>query len=109
MIDKNLLTFFNQLRGTIGYYNFYSNAIKLIFIKYLLTFSDQLDIKDIKSYKAISEFYGSLDFDSIVHIVESLKEYRVPEDEATRLDAIIKAVDNYDYELIPGILAGEVG
>ena len=62
-----------------------------------------------EAYKAISEFYGSLDFDSIVHIVESLKEYRVPEDEATRLDAIIKAVDNYDYELIPGILAGEVG
>ena len=61
MIDKNLLTFFNQLRGTIGYYNFYSNAIKLIFIKYLLTFSDQLDIKDIKSYKAISEFKRKYD------------------------------------------------
>jgi signal transduction histidine kinase/DNA-binding response OmpR family regulator len=62
-----------------------------------------------EAYTAISEFYSSLDFDSIVNIVESLKGYRFPEDEATRLDAIIKAVDNYDYELIPGIIAGEVG
>jgi HPt (histidine-containing phosphotransfer) domain-containing protein len=62
-----------------------------------------------EAYTAISEFYTSLDFDSIVHIVESLKGYRFPEDEATRLDALIKAVDNYDYELIPGIIAGEVG
>ena len=62
-----------------------------------------------EAYTAISEFYSSLDFDSIVNIVESLKGYRFPEDEATRLDAIIKAVDNYDYELIPRIIAGEVG
>jgi HPt (histidine-containing phosphotransfer) domain-containing protein len=62
-----------------------------------------------EAYNAISEFYASLDFDSVVHIVESLKGYRIPEDEATRVDAIIKAVDNYDYEMLPGIIAGEVG
>ena len=48
-------------------------------------------------------------FDSVVHVVESLQRYRIPEDEATRVDAIIKAVDNYDYEMIPGIISGEVG
>ena len=61
MIDKNTQVFFEQLRGIIGYYSFYSRAIKLLFIKYLLTFSDQLDIKEIQSYKTISEFKRKYD------------------------------------------------
>ena len=61
MIDKNTQVFFEQLRGIIGYYSFYSRAIKLLFIKYLLTFSDQLDIKEVQSYKAISEFKRKYD------------------------------------------------
>ena len=62
-----------------------------------------------EAYKAISEFYSTLDFDSISHIVESLQRYRIPDDEVTKVDAIIKAVDNYDYEMIPGIISGEAG
>jgi signal transduction histidine kinase/CheY-like chemotaxis protein/HPt (histidine-containing phosphotransfer) domain-containing protein len=62
-----------------------------------------------EAYKTLSEFCASFDFDSVVHVVESLARYRIPEDEATRVDAIIKAVDNFDYEMIPGIIAGEVG
>ncbi|MEE5991175.1 MAG: response regulator, partial [Lachnospiraceae bacterium] len=61
-----------------------------------------------EAYKTLSEFCESFDFDSVVHVAESLKGYRIPEDEATRVDAIIKAVDNFDYELIPGIVNGEV-
>ena len=61
-----------------------------------------------EAYKTLSEFCESFDFDSVVHVAESLKGYRIPEDEATRVDAIIKAVDNFDYELIPGIINGEV-
>ena len=61
-----------------------------------------------EAFRALSEFCASFDFDSVVHIAESLEKYRIPEDEATRVDAIIKAVDNFDYELIPGIIDGEV-
>ncbi len=59
-----------------------------------------------EAYTALSEFCESFDYDSVVHIVESLGAYRFPEEEATRFDAIKKAVDNFDYDLIPGILSG---
>ena len=65
--------------------------------------ADKLD----ESYKAISEFYESFDFDSVVDVAESLKEYRIPESEAKKVNAIIKAVDNYDYEMIPKIIGVE--
>ncbi len=66
--------------------------------------------KDMEeAYTALSEFCESMDFDSVVNIVESLNGYRFPEDEATRFDAIRKAVDNFDYDLIPGILSGGAG
>jgi CheY-like chemotaxis protein/HPt (histidine-containing phosphotransfer) domain-containing protein len=67
--------------------------------------AEQLD----EAYKTLSEFCASFDFDSVVHVVQSLERYRIPEDEATRVDAIIKAVDNFDYEMIPGIISGEMG
>ncbi len=62
-----------------------------------------------EAYRTLSEFCESFDFDSVVHVVQSLERYRIPEDEATRVDAIIKAVDNFDYEMIPGIIKGEIG
>ena len=62
-----------------------------------------------EAYRTLSEFCASFDFDSVVHVAQSLEGYRIPEDEATRVDAIIKAVDNFDYEMIPGIIKGEVG
>jgi signal transduction histidine kinase/CheY-like chemotaxis protein/HPt (histidine-containing phosphotransfer) domain-containing protein len=62
-----------------------------------------------EAYRTLSEFCASFDFDSVVHVAQTLEGYRIPEDEATRVDAIIKAVDNFDYEMIPGIIKGEVG
>jgi len=67
--------------------------------------ADELD----EAYRTLSEFCASYDFDSVVHVVQSLERYKIPEDEATRVDAIIKAVDNFDYEMIPGIIKGEMG
>ena len=43
----------------------------------------------------------------MVDVAESLKEYRIPESEAKKVNAIIKAVDNYDYEMIPKIIGVE--
>ena len=57
-----------------------------------------------EAYTALSEFCASYDFDSVAHVVESLSAYRIPEDEVTRYELLVKAVDNYDYDLIPGIL-----
>ena len=60
-----------------------------------------------EAFDALSEFCAAFDFDSVVHVVESLDQYRIPEEEATRYDLIKKAVDNFDYDLIPGIITGE--
>ena len=57
-----------------------------------------------EAYNTLSQFCASYDFDSVAHAVESLSAYRMPEDEVTRYELLVKAVDNYDYELIPGIL-----
>jgi HPt (histidine-containing phosphotransfer) domain-containing protein len=57
-----------------------------------------------EAYTALSEFCASFDYDSVAHVVESLSAYRMPEDEVTRYELLVKAVDNYDYDLIPGIL-----
>ena len=62
-----------------------------------------------EAYRTLSEFCENFDYDSVVHVAGSLERYRIPEDEATRVDAILKAVDNFDYDLIPGIISGEVG
>ncbi len=63
------------------------------------------DMKE--AYTAILEFCASYDFDSVVNVVESLDDYRFPEEEATRFEAVKKAVDNFDYDMIPGIISGE--
>ncbi len=57
-----------------------------------------------EAYTALSQFCASYDFDSVTHVVESLSTYRMPEDEVTRYELLVKAVDNYDYDLIPGII-----
>ena len=62
------------------------------------------DLKE--AYETLAEFCATFDYDSVVHVVESLDNYKIPEDEATRFDAIKRAVDNFDYDLIPGILTG---
>lgn len=57
-----------------------------------------------EAYAALAEFSASFDFDSVTHVVESLGSYRMPEEEQERYERLVKAVDNYDYDLIPGIL-----
>lgn len=59
-----------------------------------------------EAYKKLLDFGESFDFDSMVDIVESLEQYSIPEDEAMRVEAIIKAADDLDYEMIPDIING---
>ncbi len=64
------------------------------------------DMKE--AYAALAEFCASFDYDSVVNLVESLEGYRFPEEEAARFGAVKKAVDNFDYDLIPGMLCDEI-
>jgi hypothetical protein len=42
----------------------------------------------------------------VVETVKSLEKYRFPESEAAKFETIKKAVDNFDYDLIPKIISG---
>ncbi|WP_049945740.1 ATP-binding protein [Butyrivibrio sp. LC3010] len=57
-----------------------------------------------KAYEELSEFCASFDYDSVVNTVKSLEAYRFPEEERERFESLKKAVDDFDYDLIPGIL-----
>ena len=59
-----------------------------------------------EAYRKLLDFGENFDFDSMVDIVESLGQYSIPEDEAMRVAAIIKAADDLDYEMIPEIING---
>jgi hypothetical protein len=58
-----------------------------------------------EAYDRLKEACNSYDYDSVADIVSKLEEYRFPEDEAARFEAIRSAVDNFDYDQIPQILA----
>ena len=59
-----------------------------------------------EAYKKLLDYGESFDFDSMIDVVESLGQYSIPEDEAARVEAIIKAADDLDYEMIPEIING---
>ena len=61
-----------------------------------------------KIYENICELCGNYDFDGVDNLVKTLEKYKIPENEAARVDDVRKAVDNYDYEVIPEILSGKV-
>lgn len=61
-----------------------------------------------RAYTSLSEYCASFDYDSVGEIIESLEKYRFPENEVLRFGALKKAVDNFDYDLIPEILADHI-
>jgi signal transduction histidine kinase/CheY-like chemotaxis protein len=61
-----------------------------------------------EAYITLYESCANFDFDSMVHVAQMLQEYQIPRGEEDRVAAILKAVDNYDYELIPEIITKEV-
>jgi CheY-like chemotaxis protein len=63
------------------------------------------DIK--KAYAELVSFCQAFDYDRVGNVVKELEGYRFPESEAERFKAIKKAVDNFDYDQIPGILAAQ--
>ena len=62
--------------------------------------------KDLgEAYKVIAEYCDAFDYDSVIDIIQSLERYSFPENEKERFEKLKKAVDNFDYDLIPGVLS----
>ncbi|SEA63483.1 Signal transduction histidine kinase [Pseudobutyrivibrio sp. ACV-2] len=63
--------------------------------------------QDMKAaYASLAECCESFDYDSLAIIIESFEKYSFPENEKSRVKALKKAIDNFDYDLIPQILTG---
>ncbi len=61
--------------------------------------------------EALQQVYANLlqaceefDYDTIVSAVEELAQYRIPDDEKERVDAICRASDDLDYDVIPELI-----
>ena len=61
-----------------------------------------------EAYGTLLESCANFDFDRVVLVAQTLEEYRIPEGETNRVKDILKAVDNFDYEKIPEIIAGKL-
>ena len=60
--DKtNIWKLCKALKEIIGYYDFFGNIIKLLFIKYISTYPDKLPIYDMEDWKRLMEFSRVLD------------------------------------------------
>lgn len=61
--------------------------------------------------EALQQVYANLlqaceefDYDTIVSAVEELAQYRIPDDEKERVDAICRASDDLDYDVTPELI-----
>ena len=59
----------------------------------------------MEAFTLIKEYASVSDFGSVTGVVEELGEYSIPEKYKEKYDAVREALDNFDYELIPEILA----
>ena len=57
-------------------------------------------------YEAIGEFAEGYDIDSIDTLLEQTKEYRIPEAEKERFDAVVRCVRDSDWDRLKEVLAG---
>ena len=65
--------------------------------------------KELKEqYEALTEAADSFNYDKVVNIVKNLEKWGFPEVEKVKFDAVKKAVDNFDYNLIPEILSKDI-
>lgn len=55
-LQKHLWSLFDSLMGSVGYYNLFSNAVHLIFLKYLISYGDRFEFLGVDSFKAIAAF-----------------------------------------------------
>ena len=81
----------------------------------LIQKDDQTDDKPLitdydlnEAFEAMKEFAMSFDYDSMTFVIDSLKEYRLPEDKEKIYYKIKTALTNLDWEKINEILKNEI-
>lgn len=60
-----------------------------------------------ETYRKLLEYCANFDFDSVVCVAQTLEKYQIPKEETERVEAILKAVDDFDYDKIPGVINRE--
>ena len=58
-----------------------------------------------EAYDSLRELAASMDSDSATYVLNYLAGFRVPADERERVDRLRKAIDNFDWDQIDGILS----
>lgn len=57
-----------------------------------------------EAYTLIREFLSVEDYESVMQVIEGLKEYSYPDSGKTRCEALVKAAAEFDYDRINGIM-----
>ena len=92
--DKtNIWKLCKALKEIIGYYDFFGNIIKLLFIKYISTYPDKLPIHDMEDWKKLMEFNRILDEARFGKILVT------PNDVQTAFDSVDKWERNSNVHL----------
>ena len=60
-IQKQIWSLFDSLRGSVGYYNFFSSVVHLIFLKYLISYGDRFELFGVESFRATAAFKRKYD------------------------------------------------
>jgi CheY-like chemotaxis protein len=60
-----------------------------------------------ETYRKLLEYCANFAFDSVVCVAQTLEKYQIPKEETERVEAILKAVDDFDYDKIPGVINRE--
>jgi len=58
----------------------------------------------VEAYEALKEIAASFDYDNAKFVLQSLEEYRLPEDEIERYEQIKVALENLDWEKVNELL-----
>lgn len=121
--NRQLLRLIDSLRLRIGAYNLYSNIVYLLFLKYIVSYADQLDLSNIESYKAVSAFKRKYDSARVgaeplrpediyevlraldedpklgsIHFVDSFRNYsEIFSDTEIQRD-VLRALDDFDIQ-----------
>ena len=121
--SRQLYRLFDALLLSVGFYDLYSNATHLLFLKYLITYSDRLPNLTIDSFKALITFkrkydnaktgfeplnsfdlrdlFLQLDKDSVfsdMRLSDSFSTYDVVFRDRASQKMILQALDDVDFE-----------
>ena len=57
-----------------------------------------------EAYQALKDFAASFDYDNAQFVLQSLEEYKLPEDEKVRYEKIKSALENLNWEQVNELL-----